>query len=161
MDDTCAIPKVEIRRYPTQRDRFRSDGGYWKGFRTQSTQQTGAVSWLSYSPSKPHQLAATSGTRVVVYEDGRLESQKAISKFQDLAHCGSFRSDGRLLVAGTEEGTVKVQKFHLSSENALLRFSMSTIVPFCASLKATNKPCTFRISRLAKFISFQPAMTRP
>lgn len=55
--------------------------------------------------------------QVVVYEEVRSEDESerltpihAISKFQDLAHCGSYRADGRLLVAGSEEGTVKVQQ---------------------------------------------------
>lgn len=37
------------------------------------------------------------------------------SKFQDLAHGGNFRQDGRLLVAGTEEGTVKVSCLNFSA----------------------------------------------
>lgn len=54
---------------------------------------------------------------MVVYEEVRGEDESerltpihAFSKFQDLAHCGSYRADGRLLVAGSEEGTVKVQQ---------------------------------------------------
>ena len=108
MDDACVFQKVDIRRFPIERSIDDRDGAYWRSYRVRSTRQTGAVSWLDFSSETPHRLAATSGTRVVLYEYDTLTSEKAFSKFKDLAHCGSFRKDGRLLVAGTEEGTVKV-----------------------------------------------------
>ena len=108
-EEGIAYQKLEVRRFPTVIDRSHSDGSYWKRFRIQSTRQTGTVSFLSFSPTFPHRLAATSGTRVVLYDTDPLKPAHALSKFSDLAHGGSFRQDGRLLVAGSEEGHIKVR----------------------------------------------------
>ena len=108
-EEGIVYQKVEIRRFPTEVGRSQSDGSYWKRFRIQSTRQTGTVSFLSFSPAFPHRLAATSGTRVVLYDTDPLKPAQALSKFSDLAHGGSFRQDGRLLVAGSEEGHIKVR----------------------------------------------------
>lgn len=108
MADACVFQKVDVRRFPSTGSG--DDVAYWRGFRIRSARQTGAIAWLDFSPVHPNALAATSGTRVVLYGEN-LQSEKALSKFRDLAHCGSFRQDGNLIVAGTEEGTVKVKFF--------------------------------------------------
>lgn len=43
-----------------------------------------------------------------IYSPKSLQTLKVISRFKEQAHCGSFRDDGRLLVAGGDECEVKL-----------------------------------------------------
>ena len=43
-----------------------------------------------------------------MYNCATNQSKKTISRFQECAYHARFRGDGRLLVAGSEEGIVKV-----------------------------------------------------
>ena len=47
-----------------------------------------------------------------LYSSVTNEVKKSISRFQEVAYCGTFRHDGQLLVAGSEGGVVKVGPAH-------------------------------------------------
>jgi U3 small nucleolar RNA-associated protein 15 len=51
--------------------------------------------------------AITSSTRVHLYDE-RLRPTRTITRFKDTAYCGTFRSDGKLVAAGGENGVVQV-----------------------------------------------------
>lgn len=49
-------------------------------------------------------------TQVIIY-DRMLGVRRTIGRFKDKAYCGTFRSDGKLLAAGGEDGLVQVRIF--------------------------------------------------
>jgi U3 small nucleolar RNA-associated protein 15 len=46
---------------------------------------------------------------VTVYDAASRSVRRTFSRFKDKAYSGSFRKDGKLLVAGGEEGIVQVR----------------------------------------------------
>jgi len=67
--------------------------------------QFGAVNHIDYCPG--YGYAVTSSTRVHLYDE-RLRQTRTITRFKDTAYCGTFRSDGKLVAAGGENGVVQV-----------------------------------------------------
>ena len=92
---------------------------YWRKFRPQPAVPIPSrypVTHIAYPPSSStttlstptQQFAVTAGPRIQIYSvrDGALI--KTISRFDDIAHSGELRRDGRLVVAGDETGTIQV-----------------------------------------------------
>jgi len=48
-----------------------------------------------------------------VYSSATNQVKKTVSRFKEAAYSGCFRHDGRLLAAGSEEGVVKVEEYHV------------------------------------------------
>ena len=48
--------------------------------------------------------------QVLLYDVQTKEVSRTISRFKDCAYSGCFRSDGKLLVAGSQDGMVQVRK---------------------------------------------------
>ncbi|WVQ85835.1 hypothetical protein IAT38_008003 [Cryptococcus sp. DSM 104549] len=85
-----------------------------------------AITHIHFCPTKPHRYAVTSSTRVLVYAPKTGKVVKTISRFKDTARGGEFRKDGKLVVAGGDDGLVQV--FDVNSR-AVLR-----------SMKEHNQP---------------------
>ena len=124
--------KLAPRRYPPRALRETPEGRYWRRFRAPTVApQFGPVTHLDYCRASPHHLACTASTRVVLYAgQGSAGSRGAtaaagggpavlrtLSRFGDKAYGASWRSDGRLVVAGSEDGVVRV--FDASSRAVL------------------------------------------
>ncbi|KAF5930334.1 hypothetical protein HYC85_031207 [Camellia sinensis] len=93
---------------------------YWKSFKTQPTQTViSSITSLSFSPISPHDFAATHSATVTIFSSQTLEPKSTISSFSDTATSASFRSDGRLIAAGSHSGLVQV--FDAKSRNPLRR----------------------------------------
>lgn len=60
------------------------------------------------SAAGKQKFAVTSATRVQIYSMRSDKVTRTISRFSDVARCGSFRSDGKLLVAGDDSGLIQV-----------------------------------------------------
>lgn len=60
----------------------------------------------------------TSSTRVLIYAPKTGKVVKTITRFKDTARSGEFRKDGKLVVAGGDDGVVQV--FDVNSR-AILR----------------------------------------
>lgn len=70
--------------------------------------QIGAVTHLDFCQHYPFDLAVTSSTRVLVYDSRTSELKRTFARFKDKAYSGCFRpGDGKLLVAGSEDGVVQ------------------------------------------------------
>ena len=111
--------KVQPRQYAQLPQRVTGENRFWRTFKTVSLeQQAGAVTCVNFSPTEPGEVAVTSGPRVLVYDASTGRVKKQVSKFKDVAYSGTFRSDGKLMVAGGESGTVQV--FELATK-AILR----------------------------------------
>lgn len=82
--------------------------------------QIGAVSYVDYCPEEPHHFAVTASTRVIIYDGLTLQPKRQITRFTDKAYSGSFRPDGKLLVAGGESAIVQV--FDTGSRTLLRQF---------------------------------------
>lgn len=68
----------------------------------------------------PHNFAVTCSVRVQIYNPITKLGTKNLSRFQKNAYGGTFGKDGRLLVAGDDEGLVKL--FDTSSKSVLRLF---------------------------------------
>lgn len=78
-------------------------------FKSQAAQLVGAVSSLDFCIAQPHDFCASAGTRLHVFDGTSSAVKRQISRFKDKAYSGSFRRDGRLIVAGGEDGVVQVR----------------------------------------------------
>lgn len=76
------------------------------------------VTHLHYLPIAPYDLAVTSSTRIQIYSLATNALKKSLARFENVAYSGSFRADGKLLCAGSEDGAVRI--FDLGSR-AILR----------------------------------------
>ncbi len=76
---------------------------------------------MDFSPIAPYDFAVTSSTRVQIFSSATHTVTKALSRFKDVAYSASYRSDGRLMVAGGESAQVLV--FDLASRAILRTFS--------------------------------------
>lgn len=77
-----------------------------------------AITHIHFCPTKPHRYAVTSSTRVLIYAPKTGKVVKTITRFKDTARSGEFRKDGKLVVAGGDDGVVQV--FDVNSR-AILR----------------------------------------
>ncbi|XP_072938112.1 U3 small nucleolar RNA-associated protein 15 homolog [Epargyreus clarus] len=101
------------------------DSLYWKKLGLPVlVKEFGAIDYLDFSPVEPHYFAATCSVRVQVYDPITKVVAKNISKFVEAAYGASFRSDGRLIISGSEEAAVKL--FDVQSKNVLRVFTGHT-----------------------------------
>ena len=111
--------RTEIIKFPSQSNNEDGDKLYWSQLSEAVTiQEYGAVRTVDVNPVDSNIIAATTHSKVQLYNVATLEVSKSLSKFKDTAFSGKFRHDGGLLCAGTGEGAVKV--FDVNSK-ALLR----------------------------------------
>ncbi|CAH2087464.1 unnamed protein product [Euphydryas editha] len=98
---------------------------YWKKLGSPVlVKEFGAIDYIDFSPVEPYYFAATCSVRVQIYDPITKVVAKNISKFVEAAYGGTFRRDGRLLVAGSEESAVKL--FDVQSKNVLRVFNGHT-----------------------------------
>ncbi|XP_049872094.1 U3 small nucleolar RNA-associated protein 15 homolog [Pectinophora gossypiella] len=101
------------------------DSLYWKKLGLPYlVKEFGAIDYLDFSPVEPYYFAATCSVRVQIYDPITKVVAKNISKFVEAAYGATFRTDGRLLVAGSEEAVVKL--FDVQSKNVLRVFTGHT-----------------------------------
>ncbi|KAK8850439.1 hypothetical protein IAR55_004357 [Kwoniella newhampshirensis] len=67
-----------------------------------------SITHIHFCPTKPHRYAVSSSTRVLIYAPKTGKVVKTISRFKDTARGGEFRRDGKLVVAGGDDGVVQV-----------------------------------------------------
>lgn len=82
--------------------------------------QIAPATHIEFSPVEPHDFAVTASTRVAIYSAQSDQVKKTISRFTDIAYSGSFRYDGRVVVAGNAAGVV--QLFDVGSRTILRTF---------------------------------------
>ncbi|XP_029430713.1 U3 small nucleolar RNA-associated protein 15 homolog [Rhinatrema bivittatum] len=112
---------VVIQSYPKLGEKITQDTLYWKSYKTPiQIKEFGAVTKVDFSPLAPYNYAVTASTRIHIYSRYSQEPIKTFSRFKDTAYCGSFRDDGRLLVAGSEDCAVRL--FDIGGKAALRQF---------------------------------------
>lgn len=112
---------LNIKKYPKTGKVVTPDTEYWKKLSVPTlVKEFGAIDYVDFSPIEPHYFAVTCSVRVQIYNPITKLVVKNLSRFQETAYGGTFRQDGRLLVAGDEQGLVKL--FDTSSKNVLRLF---------------------------------------
>lgn len=96
--------------------------GVWATYRrVESSRHDGPVSRIEFSPAEPHEAAVTAGSSVALLHARSSTVRRRLSRFKDIARGGSYKGDGRLLVAGGDNGVVQV--FDLASRAILRTFA--------------------------------------
>ncbi|XP_065834126.1 U3 small nucleolar RNA-associated protein 15 homolog [Oscarella lobularis] len=104
--------KLVLKKFPAASRPESSEEHYWKKFQSPITiREYGAVRCIDFSPTKPHDVAVTTGSKIQVFGSSDGQLRKTFSRFKNAAYSGRFRSDGQLLVAGDGDGTVKVFEY--------------------------------------------------
>lgn len=100
----------------------RRSNNTWATYRrVESSRHDGPVSRLEFSPADPHEAAVTAGSSVALLDARSSAVRRRLSRFKDIARGGSYKGDGRLLVAGGDNGVVQV--FDLASRGILRTFT--------------------------------------
>uniref|UniRef100_A0A8C3F1G1 U3 small nucleolar RNA-associated protein 15 homolog n=1 Tax=Chrysemys picta bellii TaxID=8478 RepID=A0A8C3F1G1_CHRPI len=116
---------VVVQSFPKLGEKITQDTLYWKNYKTPvQIKEFGAVNKIDFSPIPPHNYAVTASSRIHIYGRYSQEPIKTFSRFKDAAYCATYRDDGRLLVAGSEEGVVRL--FDISGRAALRQFDGHT-----------------------------------
>ncbi|MEJ1275605.1 UTP15 small subunit processome component [Cricetulus griseus] len=116
---------VAIQTYPVLGEKITQDTLYWNNYKTPvQIKEFGAVSKVDFSPQPPYNYAVTASSRIHIYGRYSQEPIKTFSRFKDTAYCATFRQDGQLLVAGSEDGVV--QLFDISGRAPLRQFEGHT-----------------------------------
>ncbi|KAF8055723.1 utp15 [Scenedesmus sp. PABB004] len=110
--------KLAVKAFPPRSLRETAEGKYWKRFKAPLfAKQFGPVTHVDFCPTYPHHFAVTASTRVIIYDGLTRQVRRTIGRFKDVAFSGTFRPDGRLLVAGGQTGIVQV--FDANSRSVL------------------------------------------
>ena len=125
-----SFKKLVVPHYPSLNEKEDSaDSIYWRGSFEPPTvaKEYGAITHVEFCPSSPYDFAVTNSTRVQIYDSRSLQISRTLQRFQRQALSGSFRADGGLVVAGTEDGLVKV--FDHQNQSLLRYLSGYSITP--------------------------------
>ncbi|KAG2433548.1 hypothetical protein HYH02_012665 [Chlamydomonas schloesseri] len=116
--------KLQVRQYAPRELRETAEGKYWRQFKAPIVaKQFGGVTHIDFCQQYPYNLAVTASTRVIIYNGlAPAVVGRTISRFKDIAYSGCFRSDGRLVCAGGQDGVVQV--FDANSRSVLRQFKL-------------------------------------
>ncbi|NWY56358.1 UTP15 protein, partial [Chionis minor] len=116
---------VVVQAAPKLGEKITQDTLYWRGYKTPvQIKEFGAVNKIHFSPVSPYNYAVTASSRIHIYGRYSQEPIKTFSRFRDAAYCATYRDDGNLLVAGSEEGSIRL--FDLSGRAPLRQFDGHT-----------------------------------
>ncbi|XP_045590796.1 U3 small nucleolar RNA-associated protein 15 homolog [Procambarus clarkii] len=105
----AAFKKTLTRAYSKSTAVTTPDTSYWKKLEFPVTvKEFTAINYVDVSPVDPHYIAVTSGPKIDVYHKEATQVWRTITRFQRIAYGGKFKHDGQLLLAGSEEGQVKL-----------------------------------------------------
>src|SRR5258708_3894890 len=97
---------VKSNKPPSKRS---AESRYWRQFKHPVfIKEYAPITFVHFSPSKPHSYAVTAASRVQIYAPRTQKLTKTISRFKDITRSGCIRDDGKLLVAGDDSGLIQV-----------------------------------------------------
>lgn len=97
------------------------EGSVWRRYRHPLTfRHKAAPTHVEFSPVAPHDFAVASSLQVDVFSTRTTAIYRSLTRFKDVVHCASYRSDGKMLAAGDDQGTV--QLFDLGSRSVMRTF---------------------------------------
>ncbi|XP_018332201.1 U3 small nucleolar RNA-associated protein 15 homolog [Agrilus planipennis] len=101
------------------------DSIYWKKLKPPVlVKEFGPIDYIDFSPVEPYYFAVTCSVRVQIYNPITKVVAKNLSRFREAAYGAVFKSDGRLLLTGSEEKNVKL--FDVSTKSLLRLFKGHT-----------------------------------
>ncbi|KAF7250296.1 hypothetical protein EYD10_03822, partial [Varanus komodoensis] len=116
---------VIVQSFPKLGEKVTKDTLYWKNYKAPiQIKEFGAVNKIDFSPIPPYNYAVTASSRIHIYGRYSQEPVKTFSRFKDVAYCATYRDDGKLLVAGSEDGSVRL--FDISGRAPLRQFDGHT-----------------------------------
>jgi U3 small nucleolar RNA-associated protein 15 len=96
--------RLQLLRFPRPKLQETNEARYWKKFKLSVAHKLDfLVSNVDISPAKPHDIIATSGPKICIYDARTHRLKRTITKFKTSAACGVYRSDGKLIAAGSEK----------------------------------------------------------
>lgn len=114
-----------VQSLPKLGEKVTKDTLYWKNYKAPiQIKEFGAVSKIDFSPIPPYNYAVTASSRIHIYGRYSQEPIKTFSRFKDVAYCATYRDDGKLLVAGCEEGSIRL--FDIGGRAPLRQFEGHT-----------------------------------
>ncbi|XP_073706862.1 U3 small nucleolar RNA-associated protein 15 homolog [Garra rufa] len=117
----ASFKPTKVQVIPKLGEKVTEDTLYWKNYKFPvQIKEFGAVKKIDFSPLAPHNYAVTASTKVHIYGPHSQEPIQSFTRFRDTAYGGTFRGDGKLLVAGSEEGLIRL--FDVSGRVALRQF---------------------------------------
>ncbi|AMD18860.1 HBL042Cp [Eremothecium sinecaudum] len=106
---SSARPRITPLKAPVLPQQTTPEQRYWRQYSsTQLVKEHNAVTHISFNPRHPHDFAVTSSTRVQLFSSRTRQVSKTFSQFKDVVYSATFRSDGKMLVAGDATGLVSV-----------------------------------------------------
>ncbi|KAL4617545.1 hypothetical protein GN956_G21502 [Arapaima gigas] len=113
---------TRIQTFPQLGEKVTQDTLYWRNYKAPvQIKEFGAVTKVDFSPLSPYNYAVTASTRIQIYGPYSQEPVRSFTRFKDTAYSGTFRSDGQLLVAGSEEALIRL--FDVSGRVALREYT--------------------------------------
>eukprot|EP00879_Flechtneria_rotunda_P019276 GHRR01020243.1.p1 GENE.GHRR01020243.1~~GHRR01020243.1.p1 ORF type:complete len:421 (+),score=116.30 GHRR01020243.1:737-1999(+) len=110
--------KLAVKQFPARSIRETAESKFWKQYKAPVyAKQFGPVTHIDFCEEYPYHFAVTASTRVLVYDGLSRAVRRTFSRFKDIAYSGRFRQDGKLLVAGGQNGVVQV--FDANSRSVL------------------------------------------
>lgn len=106
---TSDLFPVVPKRQPALPLRTTDEARFWGRFQVKENfHLTASVTHVCFAPLAPHDLAITASAKVTVVDGRSNRISRTLGSFKDTAYSASFKKDGRLLVAGCENGSVQV-----------------------------------------------------
>jgi len=116
------VSRVELTKFPSRPERITAESRYWKKYKFPIlTKQYGAITNIDFSSSSPHDFLVTNSSRVALFDSKTSQIRRSLTRFSTTAYSGTFRSDGKLIACGAEDGIVRV--FNAQSKSMLRSFS--------------------------------------
>lgn len=113
------ISHVPLFKYAKEKQVKLNEENIYRNFSVNPFKQVkGLVSCLEYHPVEFGKYLAVHNTMVDIFNDED-EVQHSYSKFGGIVHSASFRKDGIVLVAGDEEGKIRLLRTDTSSTKRL------------------------------------------
>ncbi|XP_030379496.1 U3 small nucleolar RNA-associated protein 15 homolog [Scaptodrosophila lebanonensis] len=120
-----AFEPIDIQKYKRKAQAVTPDTVYWNRLaKPELLKEHSSIDYVDFSPADPDNFVLTCSVRVQVYNLVTKLVVKNLSRFQKTAYGATFRQDGRLVVAGDEEGHVKL--FDINTRNILRLFKGHT-----------------------------------
>lgn len=143
---------LQIKRYPKVERRQACEDNYWKKFQFPVVvKEYSPINCVDFCTTDPHDFLVTCSGKLQIFSATTNQVKKTITRFKENVYCGRFRSDGKLISAGFEDGGVKV--FDASSRSILRHFKphnkavrVSGFVPETSHVYSASDDQTIRLS---------------
>jgi len=117
----ASFKKTQIRTLPRIGQKVTADTLYWRKLNFPVTvKEFGPIDYVDVMPVEPYFIAVTSANKVKIYNPITHQVYRQFTRFKDASYGASFRSDGKLLIAGCDEGNMKL--FDVASKSLLRIF---------------------------------------